>query len=999
MSEKLDPEDVTAVMNRCFEILEDAVTSHGGHVDKYIGDCVMALFGVPKALEHAPERAVLATLEMHRRIEAFNREQKLVVPLLLHAGINSGLVLAGDVGGSATRDFTVMGDTVNLASRLKDLAPKGEIWVGPQTYRYTQDGIEYESLRPLTVKGKEKPIPAYRVIAPKRRDRAGATSSERMIFSGVVGRDRELAQLRQSVSAVLDGAGAIVSVIAEAGLGKSRLIAEIGAWPEAQRATWLRGACVAIGRTLPFHPFVGLFRGWAQIGDEDGDETALEKLSAAIGAVSADERDEIVPFVATLMGLRLAGPTAERLKGIEGDALEKLLVKNVRTLFERIAARQPVVVVLEDLHWADQSSLLLAEALLRSVSDHRMLFLHAFRPAFSEPLQRLMHLVKERYADRYREIRLERLTAKECDALVRNLLALDDFPYATLGALLRKAEGNPFFIEEVVRSVIDDGAVEQRHGRVTVTEQIASVVVPGTIQEVIMGRVDHLSEPQRRTLQVASVIGRIFDARVLAAVLDENGDLEWSLASLTKRQLIVEHRRGAEPEYMFSHALAQETIYESILQRTRKELHGNVARTIESLFPDRLPEFYGMLAYHYSRAEDLERAEQYLFKAGDEAVQSAASSEALGFFEEASRLYFAIHGEGGDSKKKALLEKNIGLALLNKGNLIECIPHFNQALRHLGEPVPETSLQIALRFGLDAAAVLRHLYSKRRKTRRHAEDGIDRQVLQVRFNRAKAQTTTDTTRFFFDTIGSIGRLSNADPTTIDEACGMYAGGAALFSFSGLSFRIGARFLDIAGSLVRDGNVRDLITFRSMRFIHHFLEGDWSAELCLDPALVDEGLRYGQLWDVSTYLGLGSERDIRRGEFAAGAAKIAKLAELADGYGSDFARSNEVGYRALLSLEQRRLGDAAEALERYYTSRVEKLFNLLALGWIAKHRVLAGDHASAAAALAEAEHIIAAVGRQVPAYHRSAYALSRFMYDVDRLEAAITDGRSADARAL
>ncbi len=992
MSERMDPEDVTTIMNGCFDVLEDAVTAHGGHVDKYIGDCIMAVFGVPKALERAPERAVRATIEMRRRIDAFNREHDVVVPLEVHAGINSGLVLAGDVGGATTRDFTVMGDTVNLASRLKDLAPKGAIWVGPQTYRYTRDVFEYEPLGLRAVKGKAKPIPTYGVLGIKPPgDRPATLGPEGMITSSLVGRDRELAVLRRCVRGLASGHGGIVNLIGEAGLGKSRLLAEMSAWPELNEIRCLRGGCVAIGRTLPFHPFIGLFRDWARIAQEDGDETAFAKLDAAVGAVAAGDKDEIVAFVATVMSLRLPGPAAERVNDVEGDAREKLLAKNVRTLFERMAAARPTMVVLEDLHWMDQSSVHLLEALLRPVRDHPLLFVHAFRPGDADPVQRVVHAAKERHPERCVDVVLEPLGAKECDRLVRNLLGVDDLPYASIGTLLRNADGNPFFIEEVLRSLIDEGAIEERNGRFTVTERIASVVVPGTIHEVIMGRIDRLAEPQRRVLQVASIIGRSFRHRLLAEVLGDAGDLEWSLAGLKKRQLIVERRRGNEVEYTFKHALAQKTIYDSILQKTRKELHASVARAIESSFAERLSEFSGMLAYHYSRSEHLDRAEDYLFKAGDEAIRSAASTEALEFFQEASRLYLVLHGDRGDPKKKALLEKNIALALLNKGRLVESIPHFNKALEYLGEPVPRTTARLALRFALDAAAVLARLYVPRRPRYRAVEDGVDREVLQVRFNRAKAQTTTDTTRFFLDTIGSIHRLDRTDPSAIEEACGMYAGGAALFSFTGMSFGIAGRFLEIARSLVRDGNVRDMLTYGSMRFIHHFLHGDWRAEPCLDDTLVDEGLRHGQLWDVSTYLCLCSERKARQGDFAGARAEIAKLSAIAEAYGSDFARSCHDGSRAVVTLEERRLEEATEALRHYYTSRVEKLFNLLALGWTAKLWMLRGEDARAASALGEAETIIAALGRQVPSYHRGPYALSRFMFDVGVLEKSLAGG--------
>ena len=243
MSQKTDPEKITAIMNRCFELLEETVMSEGGHVDKYIGDCIMALFGVPKALEHAPAHAVRAALEMRSRLAAFNREHKLSAPLGIHAGISSGLVLAGEVGGARTRDFTVMGDAVNVASRLKDASPEGEIWVGAETYRYIRNDFEYEALRPLNLKGRGGPTSAYRVVGvkvwPSRL--VQTTPAEGMIFSSLVGRERELRLLEDRVTKARGGEGAIVSVLGEAGMGKSRLLGEMIELDAARGAQLLRG--------------------------------------------------------------------------------------------------------------------------------------------------------------------------------------------------------------------------------------------------------------------------------------------------------------------------------------------------------------------------------------------------------------------------------------------------------------------------------------------------------------------------------------------------------------------------------------------------------------------------------------------------------------------------------------------------------------------------------------------------------------------------------------
>ncbi|TMB38489.1 MAG: hypothetical protein E6J55_24900 [Deltaproteobacteria bacterium] len=995
MSERLDPEEVTAVVNRCFEALEAAVRSHGGFVDKYIGDCIMAVFGAPAALEDAPKQAVNAAIEMRNHIARLNEEGALAVPIGLHVGINSGLVLAGRVGGAVKRDFTVLGDAVNLASRLKDASPTGAIYVGLQTYRHTRPHFEFRKTARLSLKGKQAAVSAYEVMSVRERvHRPRFAGADRMIASAMVGREHELARIRNCIARVVAGAGAIVNVVGDAGIGKSRLLAEARALEEMKAATLLEGRSLSVGQSLSFHPFVDLLRHWAGIAEEDDEAEALEKLEGAVAEVFPDGVEEYVPFIATLMGMRSTGRHAERLKGIQGEALEKLIFKTVRELLGAMAAVRPLVLVFEDVHWADLSSMKLLESVLRLVAESPIVFVHVFRPDYTQTGQRLLALARETYQAHAVEIQLEPLDDASCEQLIRNLLRLDELPYATRALIARKAEGNPFYIEEVLRALIDEGAVEYRDDRFHVTAKVETAVIPETIQDVVMARIEHLPDPVRRLLQLISVIGRSAPYRIIASVAPPGAELGSALAYLKKRQLLTDRRVGDEIEYVFKHALAQETIYASLLQRTRKELHLAVAGSIETLFADRLADFYGMLSYHFSRAESPEKAEEYLFKAGDEAARAAASSEALHYFREASRLYFAIHGEGGDPAKKATLERNIGQALMNTGHLTESIDHFNRALEFLGERVARTPLAIARKFASDLPVVLRELYLSPR--RRPSAEGKERfrQALQIRMNRTRAQSTSDTRRLLFDYFDSIRHMNRYDPRTIEEASPNYAGFAVLFAYSGLSFRLSRRVLEASRSLLRADHAQDVFVFRSMRFVHDFLEGRWDEDRAIDEALVTQALRYGQLWEVNTYLGLNCERKVRQGDFAAAHHHIEQLCELSESYGYSFAQSTEYSMRAFVLLEQRRLAEALRAVDRYYLSRHEDVLKLLALATRAKAEILLGDRERAGKALLEARGVVERLGRVWTPYHVSAYLMSRFLLDVTDLEQCLRDGAPA-----
>ena len=311
---------------------------------------------------------------MRNCIYELKKEHRTPAPLNIHIGVNTGLVVAGEVGGDVKKDFTVMGDTVNLAARLKDASPKGKIWVGPHTYRYTRGEFDFEPLPPLTLKNKARPVPAYEVLSVKGSPhRAGVTAGDRMVFSDLIGRERELEQIRTCIARVVAGQGGIVSLVGDAGLGKSRLVTEALASDEVRGARCLEGRSLSIGQNLSYHPFIDLLRRWARITDEDSEGQALQKLEASVAELLAEEAGEVFPFVATLMGMRLTGAQAERIAGIAGELenpLEKLILKSMKELLQAIARACPLVLVFEDVHWADASSVALLETFLRLVVDN-----------------------------------------------------------------------------------------------------------------------------------------------------------------------------------------------------------------------------------------------------------------------------------------------------------------------------------------------------------------------------------------------------------------------------------------------------------------------------------------------------------------------------------------------------------------------------------------------------------------------------------------------------
>ncbi|MEE9609215.1 MAG: adenylate/guanylate cyclase domain-containing protein [Myxococcota bacterium] len=991
LNERLDPEEVYSIVADCLKLLDGIARRHGANVDKYLGDAIMAVFGVPFAIEDAPKAAINAAIEMHNRVREFNRERGVEPPLDIHSGIHTGLVISGDVSGPLLREFAVMGDAVNIAARLEGLAPNGRIWVGAETHRYTREEFEFRHVDRLKLKGKEERIAVYEVISRKEKLHR---PSRRGITTQFVGRGEELTRLRRCVGELSEGRGGIVSVVGEAGLGKSRLVAELRASDEAQRTTWLQGRALAIGSNLSFHPFADLLRAWVGISDEHGEEEASARLEARIADLFGDTPHDLLPFVATLMGLRPAESYRRRLEGMSGEAREKFLIWAMGECLRRLAAHEPLVLVFEDLHWADLSSLELLGSLLRLTADHPILFVLVFRPA-PPALERVIRASRALPSPLREEIRLEPLDRESAEDLLDLLFDRGDLPRALRSLIELRGGGNPFFLEEIVRSLLDEGAVELRDGALWTTARSESLVIPATVQEVVMSRIDRFPLRARQVLQVAAIVGTSCDHRILEAVADSD-ELDADLVTLIDGQLLVQSNRRGDTVYEFKHPLIQEVTYQAISRERRRELHRQVAGAIEETLTGTSPGYYGMLAYHFGLGHDEERAEEYLFLAGDEAARLGASNEALRFFEEASKLYLSMHGEGGDPRKKATLEQNIGQAHQNRGHFGESIQHYNRALVLLGQRVPNNRFELGGRFAWTMLSVLTRLYRPELQQRRPSPTPTDRAVIELYLKRAEAEPTGSPARFVLDSMLGLRKLQSVDPTGVPHAGAIYAGAATVFALGGVSFAISRRFLEVARRLVRPEQVPDLLLYRVLNFVHHFLAGDWSDEHAVDDELLEEGLRHGLLYEVTVGLDFETQRRLARGEFAPARECIERIGKIAELYQYDFAKAAHMAHTGGLRLEERELEEAARAARAYYSEFEEDMFQLVALGTKATAEALMGQLERAEETLEKAARIVAGSRIMAP-FHRSHYLRARLALDVAQLERAHEAGDGSAQR--
>jgi class 3 adenylate cyclase len=692
MAEKLDPEEWAAIMNRAYEYLIAPVSRRGGTVAQLLGDAILAYFGAPLAHEDDPQRAVLAGLEIIAGIRTFREQlqEESGLDFNVRVGINTGLVMAGEIGSGQRVNYTAVGDTVNLAARMEQTAQPGTVQITANTHKLVAALFDCESLGQIEVKGKSEPIQAYRVLGLKEKPSPVRGFETQGLRSPLVGREMERATIAASLDRLLQGHGGIVGLIGEMGLGKSRLVIEARAG--ASGVTWLEGHTLSFGQTISYWPFQQILRGWAGISENDDAGSSWLKLESGVRKLFGEETIDYLPYLASLLAFEVRGEYTERVKYLEGDAMGKQIFLTTRRFFERLARNRPTVLVFEDLHWMDASSVALLEHLLPLVETVPLLIIGLSRPEHDTPGARLHELSAHEYADHYREIRLAPLSHADSARLIHNLLEIENLPLRLRELIMEKAEGNPFFLEEVIRTLIDTGSVRRNasSGRWQVTAQIESLHMPDTIQGLIMARVDRLDEEVKQVLRVASIIGRSFLYRVLKAITEASQGLDESLSQLQQTELIHEKQAAPELEYMFKHALAQEATYESILLKKRRELHARVAQAIESLFAERLEEFYGLLAYHYAKAEVWDKAQAYLLKAADQAGQIAANAEALTLYEQAIAAYARAFGDKWDRRQRASLERKIGQSQARRGEIAQALEHLHRAEAYLDYPFPRS---------------------------------------------------------------------------------------------------------------------------------------------------------------------------------------------------------------------------------------------------------------------------------------------------------------------
>ena len=626
MSERLDPEDVKEITTRIFARISKIIDKYEGFVEKFIGDAVMALFGVPKAHEDDPVRAIRAAREIHDLVEAVSPEMEGRVgrPLAMHTGINTGLVVTGEVDMDKGT-HGVAGDSINLASRLSGLAKEGEILVSPNTYRQAEGYFTFETSEPTRVKGKTEPVQFYKVISQKQVP----VTTHRLsgVRADLVGRKVELTELREAVETLETGKGGIFSICGDAGTGKSRLVEEFKASLDLEKIQWLEGHAYAYARNIPYFPLIDLLNRAFQIEEGDSTDEVRQKVESGLAEL-VGKKEGIIPYIGGLYSL-----SYPEIEEVSPEFWKARLRDAVQMIIPALSRRAPTIFFLEDLHWADPSFVELLRHVLTEVRQPAIV-LCAYRPVFS-----LFSNEQARsMAKVYHEIRLQDLSSSESQGMLESLLKTENIPSDLRRFVQDKAEGNPFYLEELVNSLIETETLIRDNGGWKVTRIITETDISSTINGVISGRLDRLEKETKQVLQEASVIGRSFFYEILKRITALKQDIDGFLRGLERLDIIRTRSLQPDLEYMFKHNLTQEVVYNSLLKKERQAAHERIALVMEQLFPDRLPEFCETLAFHFKQGGSPLKAVDYLVKSGEKSLKRYAVEESHQYFEEAFDL-------------------------------------------------------------------------------------------------------------------------------------------------------------------------------------------------------------------------------------------------------------------------------------------------------------------------------------------------------------------------
>jgi len=684
LSERMDGEDIYEIIQEYIRLLINNVYKYEGIVDKLTGDGLMALFGAPIAHENNAERAVRSALDMRADVSNFSRtlNKQSGIELSMHIGLHSGSVIVGGIGSNMLMDYTAIGDTVNLARRIEEAAPPGNILVSESVYRQTKVLFDFRQVSILNPKGIAHPVQAYSVIG--KQAKPGSVRGIEGLRAPMIGRDAELELLKQAVITLITRKrGQYVMISGEAGLGKSRLTAEFRASLGQYPLNVLEGQSQAYRRSISYWMFQDVLFSYLGLPPSTPQLQIRERLVQNIYQAMGSQAAEMLPFFEHLLSLPYSDPgAAERLRYLDAGQLRQQIFLAIRDLLLVESYRNPILLILDDLHWADEASLELLQFLVNTLKQAPIFILAISRNILPGTLSKIVDLAKSQLGDNFHSIELQNLSRDQSEKLLRQLVAIPSLSKKLHEQILIRSAGIPFYMEEILRMLIDEGAIQRQdnHWQISPEAEILNIGVPDTLQGLILARFDRLESDQRRVLQIASVIGKNFTLEVLIAVINRNSrfPVEALIESLLEREFILPKANEQEQEYTFRHILMSDAIYGTLLRRERSKLHGQVGEAIETIYADRLESQIELLANHYRWSPQLDRALHYLILAGQKSARNNNHDQARQHFEAALELVPQV-----DHQAAQEIDTHMGLGdeLVFFGDYPSARQHYQDALQ------------------------------------------------------------------------------------------------------------------------------------------------------------------------------------------------------------------------------------------------------------------------------------------------------------------------------
>jgi class 3 adenylate cyclase len=626
LGERLGPDEVKALIGECVTRMSRAVEDFGGVIQAFMGDGICAYFGVPAAHEDDPERAARAALRIIGVAAGYAGEVEAawgIEGFNVRVGVNSGPAAVGLVGGEDSQTVA-LGDTTNVAARLQSAAQPGSIAIGPGTASRLDERFVLEPLGDVTVKGRSEPVTASRLVGPR-------PVTEPPSRTPLAGRERELARLGAAVADLRAGRGQVVLVMGDAGLGKTRMLAELLSLA-GEDVTWLEGRCVSYGAGSPYGPFVELLRTWLGVEETDTELAVRTKLRARAGALLGAAQDRTLPYLGLILSIRLEQDVERELLALSADELSDRVQDAFARWAEALGATRPLVLAIDDLHWADRTTRDLAERLLALTDRSAVMLAAALRPDTGSQGWSFRLEAQTRFAHRVEELSLAPLGDEAARALIDGLVPAGLVGEPVRDEVVAKAEGNPLYLEELLRALLETGGDRRRTW--TITPKTAAELPPA-LEALLVARIDRLEPGARRLAQVASVVGREFPVSVAAAVADS---AERDIAALLRAEIVREVRRFPELECTFRHGLLQEAALSTLTRTSQRELYGRVGHAMEAHLGDQAIEHLEQLAFYFYRSDETEKGLAYLERAAEASVKVEALGRAEELWERARRL-------------------------------------------------------------------------------------------------------------------------------------------------------------------------------------------------------------------------------------------------------------------------------------------------------------------------------------------------------------------------